>query len=191
MAELSKTSLYHGAYLDERSLVLDRLNTQYSAAVSGSIAYGSIAIRSAILLNSGALFLLPVYIRVLGDSALQGVFWVFGFFVVGALLGALAAMFAHNNFNTQIQRNHYENAMDVQNAHVRISGENQEQALEWAKEANRELRVEFDKLGRRMDRTMASAFGGAILSYLAFSGGCLLVLMHFTGGIGFGAQSNG
>lgn len=177
----SSNGSYGSKYREERKLVLDRLNTQYAAAVSGSVAYGGVAIRSAILLNSSALFLVPVYIRLLGSQVFSGSYWVFGLFVAGALFGALSAMFAHNNFNAQIQRNHYENALDVNNAHVRLSGENYENALKGAKEANKELLEKFEEYGSQMNRTMHRSFGCAFVSYAFFATGCLLVLMHFSG----------
>jgi hypothetical protein len=169
---------YGEQYREERKLVLDRLNAMYASAVAGSVAYGSVATRSSILLNSSALFLLPVYIRILGDDVFSGSYWIFSIFVLGALSGALSSMFAHNNFNAQIQRNHYENALDSNNAHVRLSGENFEAALKGAEQANKDLQQKFEKYGAQMNRTMYRSFGCAFASYAFFALGCLFVLIE-------------
>ncbi|GAB2206053.1 hypothetical protein ROS1_28690 [Roseibium sp. ROS1] len=167
-------------HVTEIGAVLDRGNAKYIASLQLAAAYGQIALRSALVLNGGALFAGLAFMGAIakGDSLQSistGFFaasacFVFGIF--GAALGSFAAYknFIHGAewivFDTEIEAT--EKSKKYFSSYYMENREEYENTQ--LKNTNKR-----DDVGKKLDQTALFSTVLGISSYIFFTVGCIVV----------------
>jgi len=163
---------------EQHRLTLEKLNPLYEAAQVGKVTYGSLPVKSAILINAGALLVFPAFISAIEISSLVPVKLAFWSFALGILTAALSSFFAYLNFGahsssaaTAIGIDHFQSwneATEFESPEIKT----------WSEDSTKEMHEEYEALYKRMDTTNWGSIIFGFLSYILFIIGCALVSLN-------------
>ena len=155
-----------------RQEITSRQDAKVMAWIAASAEYGRLVLNSALLLNGGALFVLPAYIAQVGPAKVEATPLILsaGSFILGIVLAAICGSAAFCNFQAAAES-------------ARVEGEQGRSGIDglYDSDSDKERRVRLDtglqKLqeatGQVLTRTLRIGLSTCAASFVAFGTGCI------------------
>ncbi|MCR9060610.1 MAG: hypothetical protein NXI02_24960 [Rhodobacteraceae bacterium] len=145
-----------------------------------SATFSSMAIRSALLLNGGAMFAGLAFIGALArsdseESVAGGFIAASVCFIFGIATAALAAFMAYENYEAQSDHEQCTSHKDVLNMSVKFFPEDHKNGMDKVDADNKHWDKEIDFHENKIVKTQRWAIRYGIASYLFFIAACIIV----------------
>jgi len=157
--------------------VWERISPQILAHLNASAGYGQLAVRSAMLLNGGALFAFPAFISSTGKLAIISDTLVLlsgGSFIAGIVFAAICSYLAYLNFQFNVFSLDWQRLKEFSEIEEGYDYTSKHRMKKDRAEYRNELDAGITKFEKRVWWTMLIGNISGILSYLTFIIGCFL-----------------